>query len=242
MNTTFLGYPLDTLTLDETAACICRRAAAGSGGHHVSLNAGKIVLASDDDKLAEVIRHADMASADGMSVVWAARALGERVPERVAGIDLMGLTLECAEKEGIPVYFFGATQEVLDKFVHVVRDKHPKLIVAGYENGYAQDMGGVAERVRDSGARLLYVAISSPKKEFFVDEQRALLSETYVIGVGGSFDVWAGLTKRAPLWMQRTGLEWFYRFAQEPRRMWRRYLVGNSRFFWIVLKARLGRG
>ena len=242
MRSEFLGYPLDPWTLERTTEELIARAQQGRGGHHVSLNAGKIVLASQDERLAEIMRHADVSSADGMGVVWAARFLGRKVPERVAGIDLMETTLARAEELGLPVYFFGAKPEVLRAFLSVVSSRFPRIVVAGSHDGYAGDESEVARDAAAGGARLLYVAVSSPKKEQLVGEIRELLPSTVMIGVGGSFDVWAGVTSRAPKWMQRAGFEWLYRFIQEPRRMWPRYVTGNLRFAKIVLSARFGKG
>jgi N-acetylglucosaminyldiphosphoundecaprenol N-acetyl-beta-D-mannosaminyltransferase len=173
-------------------------------------------------------------------VVWAARLLGVRVPERVAGIDLMGRLIALCETEDWPVYFLGAKDDVLAGFEAEALRRHPQLRVAGRRNGYfsADHEAGIAETIRASGARLLLVAISSPMKERFLARNMERLGPLLAVGVGGSFDVWAGKATRAPLWMQRVGLEWFHRFAQEPRRMWKRYLVGNLRFAWIVLRAR----
>jgi len=167
-------------------------------------------------------------------VVWAGRFAGIRVPERVAGIDLMQSLWEVCEAEGWPVYFLGARQEVLDAFVTVVRKRHPDLVIAGARNGYFDDDAAVAEEIRRSGARVVFVAISSPRKEVFLNEQLARMGPVLAVGVGGSFDVIAGLTRRAPRWMQVRGLEWFYRFLQEPERLRERYVTGNTRFVGLM--------
>jgi N-acetylglucosaminyldiphosphoundecaprenol N-acetyl-beta-D-mannosaminyltransferase len=129
---------------------------------------------------------------------------------------------------------------VLTAFEAEATRRHPRLSIAGRHNGYfqADQEIGIADAIRESGARLLLVGISSPMKERFLARNLERLGPLLAMGVGGSFDVWAGKTTRAPEWMQHAGLEWFYRFAQEPRRMWRRYLVGNLRFAWMVLRAR----
>jgi N-acetylglucosaminyldiphosphoundecaprenol N-acetyl-beta-D-mannosaminyltransferase len=172
-------------------------------------------------------------------VVWAGRLLGRPLPERVTGIDLMERLLATAERHAWPVFFYGARPEALERFVAEVERRHPGLPVAGTQHGYADDPAAVAARVSGSGARLLFVGISSPFKERFLAEHLPRMS-LFAMGVGGAFDVWAGRTRRAPRWMQRGGLEWLYRLLQEPRRMWRRYLLGNVRFAWLVLRARLG--
>jgi len=237
----FLSVPLDPLTMDETVARCRELIVAGRPAQHVVLNAGKCVLMHDEPDVAEIVRRCDVVSADGQGVVWAARFLGVRVPERVAGIDLMGRLLALCEAESWPVYFLGAKPDVLDAFARAVATRHPRLVVAGRRDGYfrPEDEAAIAEAIRASGARLLLVAISSPMKERFLARNLSRMGPLLAVGVGGTFDVWAGKTRRAPAWMQRAGLEWLHRLAQEPRRMWRRYLVGNLRFAWIVLRARL---
>lgn len=232
------GVPLDVLTMEQTVERCRRLVGERRPVQHVVLNAGKVLLARDQPGLAAVIARCEIVNADGWSVVWAGRLLGLPVPERVAGIDLMGRLLDESEREGWPVYFLGARTDVLGRFIAVVRRRHPRLTIAGAHDGYFQDDGAAADAVRDSGARLLFVGISSPRKEHFLAEQLERMGPIFAMGVGGSFDVWAGETRRAPGFMQRSGLEWLYRFAQEPRRLWRRYLLGNLRFVWLVLQTR----
>jgi N-acetylglucosaminyldiphosphoundecaprenol N-acetyl-beta-D-mannosaminyltransferase len=207
---------------------------------HVVLNAGKCVLMRDEPDVKDIVARCEVVNADGQSVVWAARFLGQAIPERVAGIDLMGRLIAVCESEGWPVYFLGARDDVLAAFEAEALRRHPRLRVAGRRNGYfrADQEGEIAAAIRESGARLLLVGVSSPMKERFLARNLERIGPLFAMGVGGSFDVWAGKATRAPRWMQRAGLEWFHRFAQEPRRMWRRYLVGNLRFAWIVLRAR----
>jgi N-acetylglucosaminyldiphosphoundecaprenol N-acetyl-beta-D-mannosaminyltransferase len=231
------GVPLDLLTmqqsLEECASLIDARVSA----QHVVVNAGKYVMMADDPRLRAIVAGCTLVNADGMAVVWAGRILGLNVPERVTGIDLMEELLTVAESRGWPVYFLGATEDVLAMFLERVRTVHPELSVAGSRNGYFDDDSAVAASIANSGARLLFVAMPTPRKEYFLDEQMDGLGALLAVGVGGSFDVWAGLTRRAPLWMQRAGLEWLYRFAQEPTRMWRRYVVGNTRFLAMLARA-----
>jgi N-acetylglucosaminyldiphosphoundecaprenol N-acetyl-beta-D-mannosaminyltransferase len=234
------GVSIDTRTMDQTVERCRRLIEARHPTHHVSLNAGKVVLMQDQPGLRAIVSSSDLVSADGMSIVWGARFLGHPVPERVAGIDLMARLLELAESEQWPVYFHGARPAALSRFLEVVRQRHPTLRIAGSSDGYSFEGRRVAESIARSGARLLFVGISSPLKERFLAEYLPNMGEIFAMGVGGSFDVWAGVTRRAPEWMQRVGLEWFYRFLQEPRRMWRRYVFGNARFAWLLLQERFG--
>ncbi|WP_421803691.1 WecB/TagA/CpsF family glycosyltransferase [Flagellimonas sp.] len=209
--------------------------------HHVVVNAGKIVAMQTDQRLRQSVNKSDLINADGQAVVWASRFLGKPLKERVAGIDLMTKLVESAHKSGHKAFFFGAKEEIVKKVVDKYSSEYSKDLIAGYRNGYFKkvDEKQIAKQIADSGANILFVGISSPTKENFLYENREVLNKVnFIMGVGGSFDVVAGKVKRAPKWMQRMGLEWFYRFAQEPKRMWKRYLIGNSKFILLVLRAR----
>jgi N-acetylglucosaminyldiphosphoundecaprenol N-acetyl-beta-D-mannosaminyltransferase len=234
------GVPLDLLTMEETVARCAELIEERRPIQHVVINAGKVVMMQDVEGLREVVAACELVNADGSSVVWAGRLLGLHVPERVAGIDLMERLLTEAESLGWPVYFLGAKEEVLQSCLSKVLEQHPRLVVSGSRNGYFDDGAAVALDIRQSAARLLFVGITSPKKEFFLAEHLPNMGPVFAMGVGGSFDVIAGLVKRAPVWMQRSGLEWFYRFIQEPGRMWKRYLVGNLRFLGLTLMEAFG--
>ena len=169
------------------------------------------------------------------------------MPERIAGIDIMYKLLQQANESHYRVYFLGAKPEVLRKVIRTVQRDYPGICIAGYRDGYfdkAQEQS-VAEGIRNSRADIFFVAISSPKKEKFLRKWRDFINVPVCHGVGGSFDILAGVSKRAPLWMQKCGIEWFYRLIQEPRRMWRRYLITNTIFiklsFEAILRARVGR-
>ena len=209
--------------------------------HHVVVNAGKIVQMQSDLQLRKSVNESDLINADGQAVVWASRFLGKPLKERVAGIDLMVNLVELAYKKKYKIFFFGAKEEVVKTVVTKYADQYSSEIVAGYRNGYfkKKEEQQIATQISDSGANILFVAISSPTKENFLYENKELLNKVnFVMGVGGSFDVVAGVVKRAPLWMQKAGLEWFYRFSQEPKRMWKRYLIGNTKFILLVLKEK----
>jgi N-acetylglucosaminyldiphosphoundecaprenol N-acetyl-beta-D-mannosaminyltransferase len=209
--------------------------------NHVVINAGKVVSMQKDRQLFESVVSCDLINADGQSIVWASRFLGGKLPERVAGSDLMQYLVKLAAEKGYKCFFLGAKEEVVKKVVDIYIQQYGPSIIAGYRNGYFKkpEEFSVAKQIADSGAQLLFVAITSPKKENFMYEYRELLSGVnFTMGVGGTFDVVAGYTKRAPVWMQNIGMEWFYRLIQEPRRMWRRYLIGNAQFISIVLREK----
>lgn len=237
-----LNTHIDNLSMAETMEVVSEAIENGHQLHHVVVNAGKIVAMQDDLKLRESVNSSDLINADGQAVVWASKILGKPLKERVAGIDLMNNLIELASQKKYRIFFFGAKEEVVRKVVDETAAKYSQDIIAGYRNGYfkKEEEKAIAGEISKSGAHILFVAISSPVKENFLYENKELLkSVNFIMGVGGSFDVAAGKVKRAPLWMQKYGLEWFFRFLQEPRRMWKRYLVGNSRFIALVIKEKL---
>lgn len=235
-----LGCPMDVATMGETVGVIRDAVARGIFTQHVVVNVAKLVNMREDAQLRESVHSCDIINIDGMGVVLGARVLGHDVPERVAGVDLFHELLSMSAASGFPVFLLGATEEVVFETVQRVQQLYPRLRVAGYHHGYFwDDEAALVDKVRASGAKLLFVAITSPKKENFINRWRDQLGVTFVMGVGGTFDVVAGKVTRAPLWMQRWGLEWFYRVIQEPGRMWKRYLITNSKFAWLLFKARV---
>ncbi|AQQ68740.1 glycosyltransferase [Microbulbifer agarilyticus] len=238
-----LGAPMDVASRQDTVTLIGERIQSHTFTQHVVVNVAKLVHMQNDPTLAESVGSCDIINIDGTGVVWGARFLGHDVPERVAGIDLFYSLLEMSSEKGFPVYFLGARAPVVSKAVLRLKSRFPKLNVAGWHHGYFwEDEQSVVDDIRRSGARLLFVAITSPHKENFIHRWREQLNVDFVMGVGGTFDVVAGKVQRAPIWMQRAGLEWLFRLLQEPRRMWRRYLVTNSVFAWQLLVEKFRTG
>ncbi len=196
------------------------------------VNVAKLVNMRSDAILRESVESGDLILADGMPLVWLSRLKRRPLPERVAGIDLMFELLRLADRQRLRVYFLGAERDTLRRVVDVARHDYPNLVVAGFRDGYFREdqEEEVARAIGVSAADILFVAISSPKKELFICRWGSVLRVPVCHGVGGSFDVMAGKTRRAPRWMQGLGLEWFYRLMQEPRRLWKRYLVTNVEF------------
>ena len=234
-----LGCEVDRVDMSGAMARCEDFIVSRSVAQHISINAAKIVALRSDARMREIIRNCELVTADGMSVVWASRLLGDPLPARVAGIDLMSNLLELAEQRGYSIYILGARQEVLERAVRRIRERYPRLEVAGYRNGYLSESenAAVADAIRAARPDVLLVAMSSPLKEYWLAEHGRNLDVPFAMGVGGSIDVWAGETTRAPDWMQRSGLEWLYRLAQEPRRLWKRYLISNMLFTGMLLAA-----
>jgi N-acetylglucosaminyldiphosphoundecaprenol N-acetyl-beta-D-mannosaminyltransferase len=211
----------------------------------VTANAAQLCTMRRDAAMSDACQGADMVVADGMSVVWALKALGRPVAERVAGIDLMTRLLESGQAQGLRVYLLGAHQDVLDTLLTDCRRRYPGLVIAGARNGYFReaDHESIVEDIRASGADMLFVGMPSPFKDVFCRRYRDRLDVPVIVGVGGSFDVLAGVIARAPRAAQVMGLEWAWRLMKEPGRLWKRYLVTNTEFVWLVLgEIRRSRG
>jgi len=243
----FIGVDIDVLTMKETLARVQEAMRTRKRQHHVAMNVAKFVKLRNDSELRSDIACSDIVGIDGMGVVFAARLMGINVPERVAGVDLMQEVIALCARQGYRPYFLGARQDVLDSAIANIKRQYPALEIAGAQHGYytPQEEMRVVETIRDSGADCLFLALPTPAKEHFLAQHRDRLNVPFIMGVGGSVDVLANHVKRAPLWMQRSGLEWLYRVGQEPQRMWKRYLVTNTAFLVIVatalFRARLAR-
>lgn len=233
-----MGCWIDNLSMQETLLAIERLVNSKRPNQHVVVNVDKIVKAHRDPQLMDVINGCDLVNVDGMPVVWASKLLGRPLKERVTGVDLFYRLIDLAEKRNWRVYFLGAKEEIVKKVVTRLLAKHPALNIAGHHHGYwelDQELS-IVDQIKKSQADLLFVAISSPKKEQFLGRYQKQMGVSFSMGVGGTFDIVAGIAKRAPRWMQKVGLEWFYRFLQEPRRMFKRYFVDDMYFFWLLAK------
>ncbi|AWL03972.1 WecB/TagA/CpsF family glycosyltransferase [Massilia oculi] len=236
---TLFGCNVDNVSMEETLERVEDFVRAGRPHQHVVVNVDKLVKASRDEDLRRIINACDLVNVDGMPVVWASRLLGKPLKERVAGIDLFEALMRRAADKGWRVFLLGARPDVVREVAATYARRYPALVLAGVRDGYWQGKdaeAGVVRQVRDSRADLLFVAISSPRKEQFLGLYQAEMRIPFAMGVGGSFDVAMGRVKRAPAWMQKAGLEWFFRFLQEPRRMFRRYFIDDMAFIWLVVK------
>jgi N-acetylglucosaminyldiphosphoundecaprenol N-acetyl-beta-D-mannosaminyltransferase len=233
----FLGCRMHAVTMKNTIETIINRIDQSIFTQHVVVNVAKLVNMKTDAALRESVTSCDIINIDGMGVVWGARLCGHSIPERVAGIDLFLELVKEAALRKLPVFFLGAHQDIVTETAKRMLALHPSLILAGYHHGYFWDNEEeVVKKIRASQAVMLFVAITSPKKENFINRWKEQLGVQFVMGVGGTFDVVAGKAKRAPLFLQKAGLEWGYRIWQEPRRMWKRYLVTNTKYAMLLLR------
>ena len=238
----FLNFPIDSLT-SEHVIDKCLSWCRGDRCSHtiITVNAAIMTMMRKDKQLHAACAAGDLILADGMSVIWASRLAATPLLERVTGIDLVDSLLDKASQSQMKVFFLGAREPVVSKLVEICREKHPGLIVAGYRNGYFKDEqhAEIVRQIRASKADMLFVGMPSPFKEVWCEKYRDELHVPLIMGVGGSFDVLAGFVDRAPQWLQKIGMEWFWRLLMEPGKMWKRYLVTNSVFIrlsvsWII--------
>ena len=243
MRIEFLGTPMDLLSSGETVERALQAMRTRRPVTHVAINVAKFVRMRGDEELRRDVEQADIIGLDGMGLVLALNLFGRRGVERVAGVDLMFRLLEECAAHRLRPFLLGAMPEVLDRAAAVARERWPGLDFAGLQHGYfsADQEPEIVDRIRSSGADCLFVAMPTPRKERFLHRHGASLGVPFVMGVGGSVDVLAGAVSRAPLWMQRLGLEWLHRLLQEPRKMFWRYASTNAAFLLIVARAAIAR-
>lgn len=230
---TILGVRVGNFTYDRLLAEVDRVMVQGRQAMIVAINPEKVVKAQTDEALKELLNEAEMPIADGIGVVLASRWWGGKVRERVTGVETMLHLCRHAAARGYPVFLLGAKPGVAEKAARILQSRYPGLQVAGTQHGYFDDDREVVERINRSGARILFVAMGSPRQEYWIRKHRDDLAPRILQGVGGSLDVICGHIPRAPEWMQRVGLEWLYRLIKEPSR-WRRQLA-LPKFLWLVL-------
>jgi N-acetylglucosaminyldiphosphoundecaprenol N-acetyl-beta-D-mannosaminyltransferase len=235
------GVPIGALTMREVLDRVDEAIAARRPIQIGVVNAAKLVNMKRSAALREDVLSSDLVLADGTAVVWASRILGRPLPERVAGIDLMMGMLARGDQRGYRVYYLGARSDVVQAVVDHTGRVYPGVVVAGMHHGYftAAEEEPIAADIARAAPDILLVAMTSPRKEEFLARWSRHLAVPVCHGVGGSFDVVAGVVERAPEAWQRLGLEWLYRVKQEPRRLWKRYLITNTAFVWMVFAALL---
>jgi N-acetylglucosaminyldiphosphoundecaprenol N-acetyl-beta-D-mannosaminyltransferase len=236
-----LNTNFDCVTLGETVDWVVQLIASGKRGYICTVNVAILMMMRSDPQLQNFVNNAALVVADGQPLVWTSRFFSQSLPERVTGIDLIDAIAAKAQADGLGIYIMGATPDVITAAVKKMQSKYPHLKICGFDDGYFKE-SQADQRVKaiaQSGAQILFVGMGVPRQELFIEQNWAQLGVNLAIGVGGSFDVYSGLRKRAPLWVQQTGLEWLYRLIQEPQRLWKRYLVTNSQFVLELLRFML---
>ena len=241
-----LGIPLDHVTSNQTIECISKLIKTGQPHYVATANVDFAVQARTDGALRSALHFASLVVADGLPLVWASKWFGQPLPERVAGSDITPDLLARAEKEGWRVYFLGGRPEVTSRAVTEVSKRHPGIQIAGWLSPKfapldKMDHEGICREIREADTDLLLVSFGCPKQEKWLAMNRHQLGKGVGIGVGATVDFLAGEMKRAPVWMRENGLEWVFRLAQEPRRLFRRYAKDLFTFSWMVPREFLRR-
>lgn len=239
-----LNCDLDAATVQSATDWAREWILSGRRGYICTVNVAILMMMRSNRKLQDFVDRASLVVADGQPLVWASRLQGEHsLPERVTGIELVEELCALAANEGFGVYFLGAKPAVIEAVAQRLAERHPGLKVCGASHGYfdAAEAPKRAELIRETGARILIVGMGVPLQEKFIEDHWEELGVELAIPVGGSFDVIAGAARRAPVWLQRIGMEWFFRLLQEPRRLWKRYLVTNTQFVFHLLLRSVGR-
>lgn len=230
----------DAVTLSQCVDQLFSDMDHGRRGWLATVNVAILMMMRESPRLQSFVDRATWTVADGQPLVWASRWFHRPLPERVTGVDLVECLCERAVQRHETIYCLGATQDVVLGMMARLRERHPGLSITGADGYFKADEAAArAQAVAASGAKILLVGMGVPRQEQFIEEQWPLLNVNLAVGVGGSFDVLAGLRQRAPLWMQKVGLEWVFRLIQEPGRLWKRYFVTGMQFGALVLRALL---
>lgn len=233
-----MGVPIENLSMEEALDRIEQFVQIGrqlETTHQIAtVNVDFLVKSMEDPELHELLQHADLCTADGMPLVWGSKLLGSPLKERVTGSDMVPLLAERAAETGMTLYFMGGSEGSTERAKDILTAKHPKLQVVGHscpywKHGEAFDEA-ILDDIRQAAPDILLVALGNPKQEWWIKEYGEAVGVPVMIGVGASLDFVAGNVKRAPKWMQRIGFEWLGRLVQEPKRLWRRYLVDVVKF------------
>lgn len=237
-----LGCRLDALDADEATERVVALAHSGSGAQIVTLGTEMVVYAQRDERFRTTVNACALSLCDTVGLLAVARKRGMELHERVTGVELIEHLCKRAAKEELPVFLFGGANGVAEDAAAILETRYPGLPIAGVRNGFfaPEESAHIADVIRESGAKLLFVGLGSPRQEFWLAEHLRASGAGVGIGVGGSFDVISGRVDRAPQFFRRFGLEWFYRLIKEPKR-WRRQLA-LPYFVWLITLDSLGFG
>lgn len=237
MKESYLGIDVSALSYEGIIEDLGNRIEGGKQSTIIAVNPEKVMAAQRDPQVKQLINASTYQIADGVGILLAAKLKGGQITSRVTGVDMMSALLRFASEDGLPVYFFGAKEEVVAKAIANIQETFPTIKVAGYTNGYDKDEEALVQRIQQSGAKMIFVALGSPKQELWIQRNMPKLSNVQVFqGVGGSFDVFSGTVKRAPVAFRKLGLEWLYRLIASPSRIKRQLVLPI--FLLKVLRSR----
>lgn len=242
-----LGFRVSRLDLEGAVQDLDRMIQSGTKHRVVCMTVNSIMSARGDQWLRSLYNKASLALPDGLPIIWASRILGEPVPGRAAGPDLLLATSAMAARRGYTCYFMGGGTGIAGRLADALRRRYPGLRVVGaYSPSYHEEFppevsARIVRRINAVNPDILWVGLGAPKQDRWIADNLERLSVRVAIGVGAAFEMYGGTAGRAPLWMQRTGLEWFFRFLREPRRLFRRYFIEGPPFLPLVLLQRFRR-
>ncbi len=237
-----LGVQVHRVTMADALALIEEFISSREKSQVCVPNVYTTVLMQKDEEFKRIHNHCSLAIPDGLPLVWVSRLIGQPIPERVAGPDLFEKFSEIAAQKGYRCFFLGASPDTLEKMSEKLRARFPGLNIVGTYSPPLMDEFSEEENqkiigmVNEAKPEVLWVGLSAPKQEKWIGKNLNLLDVHVTIGVGAAFDFVAGKVRRAPRWMQKIGLEWLFRLCQEPRRLWKRYFIGNAIFIWLIIK------
>lgn len=232
---------IDNVTMDEAILSIDRIIKNNKNAYVVTPNVDHIVKINQDEEFYKIYKEADLILADGVPIIWASKVLKKALKEKVSGSDLFPILCEYAAEKGYKVFFLGGLDGVADKAATILKDKYSDLDVVGTycpPFGFEKDekeTKKIIRTIKESSPDILFVGVGAPKQEKWIYNHRFEYDVPISLGIGASFDFISGNVKRAPLWMQKSGLEWFYRFIKEPKRMFRRYFIEDIKFIKIFV-------
>jgi N-acetylglucosaminyldiphosphoundecaprenol N-acetyl-beta-D-mannosaminyltransferase len=237
----FLGVQIDNLTMAEASERIVTLTQAAEPSQICFVNADCVNIAFTDEHYRDTLSHAQLVLADGIGVRLAGSILNQNVRENINGTDMLPFLCAAAEQADVSVYLLGGKPGVPEGAAQWIAERYPCLRIAGIRHGYftEEEQSQIAEEIKASGADILLVALGTPRQDKWISAHKDEVGAKVSIGVGGLFDFYSGRIPRAPVWMRELGMEWFYRFYQEPRRMWRRYFLGNAIFLYRVACERI---
>jgi N-acetylglucosaminyldiphosphoundecaprenol N-acetyl-beta-D-mannosaminyltransferase len=235
-----LGVEIARLTMTRLCEVVAEAVESGTKAGFAFCTVHTLIECQSDPRLRQAVNRA-VACPDGMPIVWLSGLKGGKIIERVYGPDAMLALCERAATAGWRNYFYGSSRETLSALTARLVQRYPGLVVAGYYSPpfrpiTPEEDEEIVARINETSPDLVWVGLGMPKQELWMAEHQSKLNAPVVLAVGAAFDFHAGMKRQAPRWMQRSGLEWLFRLSQEPRRLWKRYLVGNARFVYLVLR------
>lgn len=231
-----LGYPVDNFTTGELLQNINQAIKTETKTHIIAINANKIYQVKNDSLLAKILKSAEIVIPE-YAIVWASKIFGTPLIEHIGGIMLMRSLLEAAKDSNFSFYFLGSGHEVVKLMISNIKKKYSYVNIAGWHHGYFSDDDQIIDQINESSANILLVAMGVPKQEYFIYRNKSRIQAPVMMGVGGSFDVFAGIRRETPA-LLRHGFEWIFRLIQDPKNLWKRYLTSNPYFIYQVLKQK----